>query len=68
MFIVFHVLHCALYILLFSKNEFNIDGKKQELKKEAESNNTGSTNAKRERQESQSSDTLKVDIPHKAHT
>ena len=47
MFIVFHVLHSTLYLLLFSENEFSIDGKKQELKRGV--NNIGATNAKRER-------------------
>ena len=37
-FIVFHVLHAALYLLLFSKNELSIDGKKQGLKKEWNNN------------------------------
>ena len=48
MFIVFHVLHSALYLFLFSENEISIDGKKHELKKEKR-NNIGATNAKRER-------------------
>ena len=50
MFIVFHVLHSALYLLLFSENELSIDGKKHELKKEG-CNNIGETNEKRERGE-----------------
>jgi len=50
-FIVFHGLHSALYLLLFSEKELNIDGKKQELKKE-ENNNAGAKNKKRERRES----------------
>ena len=64
MLIVFHVLHSALHILLFSENELCIDGKKHELKKE-ESNNIGATNAKRE--ENWTSDTLRAKIPHKTH-
>jgi len=39
-----------LYLLSFSIEELNIDGKKQELKKE-ENNNTGETNERRERRE-----------------
>jgi len=39
-----------LYLLSFSGKELNIDGKKQEFKKE-ENNNTGETNAKRKRRE-----------------
>jgi len=39
-----------LYLPSFSREELNIDGKKQELKKE-ENNNTGKTNEKRERRE-----------------
>lgn len=50
MFIVFHVLHSALYFLLFSENELSIDGKKKELKKEVEINKNGVKNAKRERE------------------
>ena len=50
MFIVFHVLHSAFYLLFLSENELSIDGKKHELKKEGR-NNIGATNAKRERGE-----------------
>ena len=56
--------YIALYFLLFSENEINIDGKKHELKKE-ESNNIGATNAKRE--ENWSGDTLRANISHKTH-
>jgi len=55
-----------LYLLSFSEEELNIDGKKQELKKE-ENNNTKVTNAEREREENQSSDTLKANTLHETH-
>jgi len=56
-----------MYFILFSEKELSIDGKKQELKKE-ENNNTGMTNAKREREENQSSDILEANISYKTHT
>ena len=37
------------------------------MKKE-ENNNTGETNAERERKKNRSSDTLKDNIPHETHT
>ena len=49
MFIIFHVLYYALYLLSFSEKELNIDGKKHELKKE-ENNNIGATNVEREKE------------------
>lgn len=47
--------------------KLNIDGKKQQLKKE-ENNNTGVTNAKLEREENLSFDTLRANILHKTHS
>ena len=66
MSIICHLLYFTLYLLSFSEEELNIDGKKQELKKE-ENNNTKVTNAEREREENQSSDTLKANTLHETH-
>ena len=68
MFIVFHVLYFALYLLYFSRKELSIDGKKHELKKE-ENNNNGATKCKlkREREENWFNGTCRVNISHKTH-
>ena len=67
MFIALHVLYSALYILSFSENELNIDGKKHELKKE-ESNNSGAEKCELKREENWSSGIRRSNILHKAHT
>ncbi len=67
MFIIFHFLYFALYILSFSEEELDIDGKKKEFKKD-ENNNTVATNAEREREKNWSSDTLEANILHEMHT
>ena len=67
-----HSLSCIIlcivtfFCFLFAENGLSIDGKNQGLKKE-DNTNTRVTNAKGEREDNRSSDTLRANIPHKAH-